>query len=531
MVSSLSTVSLLLLASGVSAAVEPIVVKGTKFYYENGTQFFFKGIAYQQGVGAGGAADTSTTYSDPLANETLCKRDIPYLQELGTNVIRTYTIDPTADHSGCMELLQDAGIYVISDLSDPTESIDSSDPTWDTELYARYTSVVDALAQYDNVIGFFAGNEVSDMPNNTDASAYVKAAVRDTKAYINQTASRWMGVGYAADDDQYIRYDAAWYFNCGEQEDAVDFWGYNIYEWCGESTFVASGYAAVVDFFKNYSVPVFFAEYGCNVVSGGAAGRIWEETTALYSDNMTGVISGGIVYEYFEATNDYGLVSIVDGEVSTMADYDTLKTRIASADPSSTSSAAYTPTNSPQPCPAVAGNWSASNNLPPTPDSSLCDCKYASLSCVPDSGLSVATIGDLMGEVCGYPGSPCVDVVGNGTTGVYGTYSMCNSTVRLAIAIDTYYKAQGSKSSACNFDNQAKVVSPAKAGTSCSSALASASSAAASESSASGSPTSTSSSSFAVPGRVVDGWFGAGEMAVGMYVVFSAAVGAGMMLL
>ncbi len=87
--------------------------------------------------------------------------------------------------------------------------------------------------------------------------------------------------------------------------EAIDFWGYNIYEWCGQSTFESSGYAAQVDFFKNYSVPVFFAEYGCNT-QGGAAGRIWQETDALYSSQMTDVISGGIVYMYFQEANDYG---------------------------------------------------------------------------------------------------------------------------------------------------------------------------------------------------------------------------------
>lgn len=227
------------------------------------------------------------------------------MQALHTNVIRTYAIDPTADHSQCMQMLINAGIYVISDLSDPSLSINRDTPSWNTDLFARYTSVVDELSKYPNVIGFFAGNEVTNNATNTDASAYVKAAVRDTKNYIKSKGGRWMGVGYAANDDATIRANIAHYFNCGNQSEAIDYWGYNIYEWCGQSTIQQSGYGDQISFFQNYSVPVFFAEYGCNTV-GGAAGRIWEETTALYSNQMTPVFSGGIVYMYFEEANDYG---------------------------------------------------------------------------------------------------------------------------------------------------------------------------------------------------------------------------------
>lgn len=39
-------------------------------------------------------------------------------------------------------------------------------------------SVVDAMANYTNLLGFFAGNEVAFAPNSTDAAPFVKAAVR-----------------------------------------------------------------------------------------------------------------------------------------------------------------------------------------------------------------------------------------------------------------------------------------------------------------------------------------------------------------
>lgn len=264
-----------------------------------------KGIAYQQDSSADGATTTETTFVDPLADEANCKRDIPLLSELGTNVVRTYAIDPTADHSACMEMLSDAGIYVISDLSNPQQSIDRGNPQWNVDLFTHFQQVVDSFANYSNVIGFFVGNEVTNNATTTSASAYVKAAIRDMKQYIKDKKYRTMGVGYAADDDQDIRDQIAAYFNCGSTEESVDFFGYNVYEWCGEKTFETSGYNRILEFFQNYSVPVFFAEYGCNLPNG-AAGRIFQETGALYEHNMTAVLSGGIVYEYFEETNDYG---------------------------------------------------------------------------------------------------------------------------------------------------------------------------------------------------------------------------------
>ena len=269
-----------------------------------------KGVAYQQDTAAAGQGTISESvkFKDPLSDKDLCQRDIPLLAELGTNTIRTYAIDPDADHSDCMKLLQQNGIYVISDLGEPSNSINRDSPQWNTDLFSRYQKVVDELGQYSNVIGFFAGNEVSNNNTNTGASAYVKAAVRDTKKYIKSKGTRWMGVGYAANDDADIRSEIADYFNCGDVDEAIDFWGYNIYSWCGDSSYTKSGYDKQVEFFKEYSVPVFFAEYGCND-PGGAANRQFDDTIALYGDDMTPVFSGGIVYMYFQEANDYGELS------------------------------------------------------------------------------------------------------------------------------------------------------------------------------------------------------------------------------
>ena len=244
--------------------------------------------------------------TDPLADSSACKRDIAQLKKLQTNTIRVYAIDPKKDHEDCMAQLADAGIYVVADLSEPGMSINRDDPGWTVELYARYTSVVDEMMKYDNTLGFFAGNEVSNQPNNTVASAFVKAAVRDTKAYIKSKNYSEIGVGYATNDDADIRENMANYFDCGDSDSAIDFWGYNIYSWCGDSSFTESGFDVQTKNFEKYNVPVFFAEYGCNTPRP----RKFTEVKALYGKDMTGVWSGGIVYMYFEEENEFGKFTV-----------------------------------------------------------------------------------------------------------------------------------------------------------------------------------------------------------------------------
>ncbi|KAH2677022.1 hypothetical protein KXV51_003214 [Aspergillus fumigatus] len=454
----------------VLADIDPIIIKGSKFFYSsNDTQFYIRGIAYQQDYSSNGTTDGSSTYIDPLSDATLCKRDVPIFRELNTNTIRVYAIDPTANHTECMQMLADAGIYVISDLSDPSQSIDRSDPSWETTLYNRYTSVIDALAPYNNTLGFFAGNEVSNTVGTTDASAFVKAAVRDMKAYIKEKGYRSMGVGYATNDDSSIRVNMADYFNCEDSDESIDFWGYNIYSWCGDSSYTESGYSVRTEEFRNYSVPVFFAEYGCNEVTP----RKFTEIEALFGDKMNDVWSGGIVYMYFQEANNYGLVSAVDStSVSTMADFKYYSSQINNnANPSGTNKASYTPTNTAlQSCPTVNSQWLASASpLPPTPNEQLCTCMSNAASCVVKDSVSSDEYGDLFSLICGY--TDCTGIARNATTGSYGAYGMCTPKQQLNFLLNKYYSEQSSASSACNFGGSATVTSATKATGACSSLM------------------------------------------------------------
>ncbi|KAL2829003.1 Glucanosyltransferase-domain-containing protein [Aspergillus cavernicola] len=527
-------------SSVLAADVDPIVIKGSKFFYKsNDTQFYMRGVAYQQEYS--GDKSGANNYKDPLADAEACKRDVPYLEKLSANTIRVYAIDPKSDHTECMNLLSDAGIYVIADLSSPSESIIRSDPKWDYNLYTRYASVVDELSQYSNVIGFFAGNEVSNDPKTTGASAFVKAAVRDMKRYIKAKNYRTMGVGYATNDDSSIRVDMADFFNCGSEEESIDFWGYNVYSWCGDSNYEKSGYKSRTDEFRDYSVPVFFAEYGCNEVTP----RKFTEVEALYGDQMADVWSGGIVYMYFQEANNYGLVSIDNGNVKTRDDYSYLSKQLASATPTGTQKEAYKPTNTAlQSCPAVDNNWQATASpLPPSPNADLCTCMAKSLTCTAKSDISSKLLSSTFSSVCGYQGGKfCDGVNGNATTGEYGAYSVCTPEQQLAFAMNQYYEDQvdqGNSQDACDFDGAATSQSTTEPTSACSSLLdeagtegtgtvqASPTAAGAQAAGANGGSETSDGAGVAVaPGSVH-----VGSLQLGVYVGTAILAGAGMILL
>ncbi|SCV02432.1 LAME_0H00408g1_1 [Lachancea meyersii CBS 8951] len=452
-----------LIASTVSAADLPAIeIKGNKFFFSNnGSQFYMKGIAYQQD-----SANTTTgdTFNDPLADYSACSRDIPYMQAVDTNTIRVYALNATLDHTECMQALNDAGIYVIADLSQPSQSINRDSPSWTVELYDRYTSVVDEFQNYTNVLGFFAGNEVTNNKSNTDASAFVKAAIRDTKAYIKDKGYRSIPVGYSTNDDEETRVSMADYFACGDDDVKADFYGINMYEWCGSSTFQTSGYADRTKEFANLTVPLFFSEYGCIE----SRPRKFEEVGTLYGSDMTDVWSGGIVYMYFEEANNYGLVSIVDNKVSTLSDYSYYSASINKVSPTSVNSGSYSPSSTSLSCPATNSNWKAATSLPPTPNSALCECMANSLSCVVDDSVDEDDYGDLFGIVCG--SISCDGITASGSNGTYGSYSFCNAKDKLSFVLNNYYIQNGKSKSACDFSGSASLQTATTA-SACSSAL------------------------------------------------------------
>lgn len=446
-----------------AAQLPAIEIVGNKFFYSNnGSQFFMKGIAYQQNN-----LNSTAAFVDPLANPVTCKRDVPYLQQLNTNTIRVYALNASQDHSECMQLLNDAGIYVIADLSEPDLSINRDSPEWNLELFNRYTSIIDEFSNYTNILGFFAGNEVTNNKSNTDASAFVKAAIRDSKAYIAQKKYRSIPVGYSSNDDTDIRGPLADYFVCDVDGGNADFFGINMYSWCGNSTFQESGYDIISNLYQNLGVPLFFSEYGCNEVQP----RIFQEVGTLYSDKMTNLWSGGIVYMYFQETNNYGLVTIqANGAVKTLEDFNYYSSEIHAVSPSSAQASAQSSTT-PTSCPAQNATWRASTVLPPVPDSMMCECMNNAAECVVSSKVDSSEYADLFSIVCGYV--DCSGISGNGTSGEYGAFSPCSNEERLNFVLNLYYQSRGKSSTACNFSGSATLKSATTA-SSCAGVLSSA---------------------------------------------------------
>ena len=421
-----------------------IIIQGNKFFNSSdGVQFFIMGIAYQPQV----PTDSILTeieslpehnYIDPLADPLLCLRDIPYLKELHVNTIRVYSIDPKKDHDICMNALMDAGIYVVSDLSEPSTSIVRDNPTWNTNLFKRYTDVVDALHKYPNVLGFFAGNEVTNDITNTGASPFVKAAIRDTKEYIHQQGYRSIPVGYSSNDDLETRDYLDQYFTCGDF--IADFYGVNMYEWCGYSTYQTSGYRERTEHFRDFPIPLFFSEFGCNLVQP----RPFSEVKTLFGNQMTEVWSGGLAYMYFEESNHYGIVSIdpVTDEVVKLPDFNNLSNGFKTATPKRViiNKTMDIPTGGSivqnRDCPFNESNWNVSNELPPTPDSEICQCTQV-LPCLAVADSSNQNFQDFFDNICNEV--DCSDISADGNDGTFGKYSFCTTNEKVAIVASKWY--------------------------------------------------------------------------------------------
>ncbi|KAL2143459.1 hypothetical protein VTI28DRAFT_10446 [Corynascus sepedonium] len=329
--------ALLALGATLAAAVQPLEVQGEYFINpKTGNRFQIVGVAYQPGGSAGYDEESGR---DPLSDADICMRDAALLQILGVNTIRVYNVNPDLNHDECVSIFNAAGMYIVLDVNSPLvgDSLTSFNP-WES-YYAAYLNrtfaVVEAFKDYPNTLAFFSGNEViNDEQSGADVPPYMRAVTRDLKNYVKNHASRPIPVGYSAADVRDILFDSYNYFECsleGDKDDMSkgDLFALNSYSWCGESSFKEASYDDLVSGFEGTNVPIFFSEFGCNDISP----RIFQEVGTIYGSEMTGVFSGGVVYEYTQEKNNYGLVSMnEDGSAKLMPDFRNLEKQYSKLD-------------------------------------------------------------------------------------------------------------------------------------------------------------------------------------------------------
>nr|ADE10078.1 glyco hydro 72 [Tremella fuciformis] len=358
-------------------------------------------------------------------------------------------------------MLSGAGIYVMLDVSLPLNgSIDRSSPSWSTNLLDEYTTTISAFTKYDNMLAYNIGNEVINLVSNTNAAPFVKAAARDIKAFLKGIGSSTM-VGYSAvDGDADFRNTLAEYMTCGDDSIAVDIYGLNNYEWCGNETLSSSHWDTITSGFSGLPVATYMSEFGCIT----SPPRLWTEVTALFASPVSDVFSGGVAFSYFPTADDYGMITIsADGNsVQTSDDFTRLAAEYNSTTPPNTPTQSAAPAASTIGCPAENDTLLASSTLPPTPDESVCNCiNENAFACLlkQSSANEPIIVGSLTDYACSLLGSnnaSCDAIAGNGTSGVYGALSMCSPAIKLSYAMSAYYELNPVDSS-CDFAGNASL--------------------------------------------------------------------------
>jgi len=372
-----ATAATKVLESRATATLTPVTITGNAFY--NGTdRFYIRGVAYQPGG--------SSASSDPIADAAGCSRDLPYFQQLGINTIRVYSVDNTANHDDCMNALAAAGIYLILDTDNSLYSLNRDDPSesYNSVYLQSVFATIDAFQGYSNTMAFLSGNEVINSDNTTDCAPYVKSVTRDMKQYIGSRGYRAIPVGYSAADISSSAIDQQQvlgnYMNCGTDDQRSDFYSINDYSWCDPSSFTQSGWDQLVANYTNYGIPLFMSEYGCITNT-----RTFQEVSALYNTEMTNVFSGGLVYEYSEEGNGFGLVTISGSTVTTGDGFGYLQTAFANAT-NPTGNGGASSTSSATTCPPSQAGWDVANDDLPAIPSAAAD--YMSTGAGPGPGLT-----------------------------------------------------------------------------------------------------------------------------------------------
>jgi len=333
-----------------TGSTPPVVVKGNFLYdSKTGDRFFAKGVAYNPRYWAfderlmkkgnctpGDPPVAKLSYAaDPTADEleSTWKEALNAMAYMGANTVRLYNIDPEQSHKKFMDYAKSLGIYVIVPLTRhdwgflPAGSPAPLCYTEDIEGYGNVGTnvlissklIVKEFSQYDNTLLFTVANEMTVADKEGYASfPCVKALTRDIHQYQQQCGATMRRVPLIyADMDMGPPYRevVGRYLACEleSKDDAVDAYGLNVYSWCDSAypDFSYSPYKPIADEFKDFSKPLLFTEFGCNLGEFETfcpykGGRTWPDVKTFFHE-FTEIMSGAVAFEFSMEDNQYGL--------------------------------------------------------------------------------------------------------------------------------------------------------------------------------------------------------------------------------
>ena len=302
-----------------SDAMNPAVIKGYKFFDSvTGKEIAIRGIDYYPRPNSGPFNRNSVDFFTESFRH-VWERDIPYLQQLGVNAVRLYSVDPNENHDAFMCTLNQAGIYAVigiaSECPNCAISRDEAPTCYSSELKSRGQAVISDFATYSNTLAFSAGNEVNraapqDKPEWNGPC--LKKFMRDMRQFTDSCPSmRNVPIGLVSADSN--RDENAKYYNCqgdkGDKYEGAEWYGLNAYVFCDHHASeyrYANGLVILQQMFEryHYSIPAVMTEYGClsptfDTIDGYEGQRDFKQTEWLMTEpDLRAQFSGGFVFEY-----------------------------------------------------------------------------------------------------------------------------------------------------------------------------------------------------------------------------------------
>lgn len=279
-------------------------------------QFLIKGLTYAPRK-SNASPWSPESYIDPLGDAWLpeLRKDIPYLRQLGINAITVDHADISQPPDQALQLLHDAGIYVLLELFTNIPSKTDSSPA-EIDLQTLYSPnrvrknlvLVSQTAKFPNVLGYSISQDIHTLASTKLASLH-RAAVRDTKLFLEKSGCRQIPVGAGMSMNQMHRRQTLQFMAAGEPAERADFVSFGVYDWADPSNFQISGYKGLVERLGVDPVPMFFGAYGTQLGKPRDLG----EVECLLSSQMTGVFSGGFLHTYGHVEVDPGSGDDEDG--------------------------------------------------------------------------------------------------------------------------------------------------------------------------------------------------------------------------